>query len=69
MKILVTLIIVFSSLTLNAKSLNDFKKESTSFEMTAVSSHIDKKKAKRNKRMNKRRKKACANWSKRSYAG
>jgi len=69
MKFLITLIVVFSSLTLNAKSLDACKKESVSFETTAISSHIDKKKARRHKRMNKRRKKACANWGKRSYAG
>ncbi len=69
MKFLIALIVVFSSLTLNAKSLDACKKESVSFETTAVSSHIDKKKARRHKRMNKRRKKACANWGKRSYAG
>jgi hypothetical protein len=69
MKFLITLIVVFSSLTLNAKSQDTCKKESVSFETTAISSHIDKKKARRHKRINKRRKKACANWSKRSYAG
>lgn len=69
MKFLITLIILSSSLTLNAKSLDTCKKEAISFETTAVSSHIDGKKARRHKRMNKRRKKACANWSKRSYAG
>ncbi len=69
MKFLIALIVVFSSLTLNAKSLDTCKKESVSFETTAVSTHIDGKKARRHKRMNKRRKKACANWGKRSYAG
>jgi|APGre2960657404_1045060.scaffolds.fasta_scaffold24977_2 hypothetical protein len=69
MKFLVTLIVVLSSLTLNAKSLDAVKKESVSYETTAVSSHIDGKKARRHKRMNKRRKRACANWGKRSYAG
>ena len=69
MKFLIALIVVFSSLTLNAKSLDTCKKESVSFETTAVFSHIDGKKARRHKRMNKRRKKACANWGKRSYAG
>ena len=69
MKFLITLIVLSSSLTLNAKSLDVCKKEAVTFETTAVSSHIDGKKARRHKRMNKRRKKACANWSKRSYAG
>lgn len=69
MKFLITLIVLSSSLTLNAKSLDACKKEAVTFETTAVSSHIDGKKARRHKRMNKRRKKACANWSKRSYAG
>ncbi|MEY3236673.1 MAG: hypothetical protein RI883_774 [Bacteroidota bacterium] len=69
MKFLVALIVVLSSLTLNAKSLDVVKKESVSYETTAVSSHIDGKKARRHKRINKRRKRACANWGKRSYAG
>lgn len=69
MKFLIALIVVFSSLTLNAKSLDTCKKESVSFETNAVSSHIDKKKARRHKRMNKKRKRACANWDKRSSAG
>ncbi len=69
MKFLIALIVVFSSLTLNAKSLDVCKKESVSFEITTVSSRIDKKKARRHKRMNKRRKRACANWGKRSSAG
>lgn len=69
MKFLIALIVVFSSLTLNAKSLDVCKKEAVTFETAAVSSHIDGKKARRHKRINKRRKKACANWSKRSYAG
>jgi hypothetical protein len=69
MKFLITLIVVFSSLALNAKSLDACKKEAVSFETTAVSSHIDGKKARRHKRMNKRRKRACSKWGKRSYAG
>lgn len=68
MKFLVALIVVFSSLSLNAETLNVVKKD-VSFEQTAASSHIDKKKARRHKRMNKKRKKACNNWGKRSYAG
>jgi hypothetical protein len=69
MRLLVALIVVFSSLTLSAKNLAvsvvDF---STSTEIT-ISSQIDKKKQRKKKRMNKRRKKACSNWAKRSYAG
>lgn len=61
--------IVFSSLMLNAKSLDVAEKDYLSIEKTADSSHIDKKKSRRHKKMNKRRKKACHNWAKKSYAG
>lgn len=68
MKFLIALVVVFSSLSLNAKTLDVCKKE-ISFEQTAESSHIDKKKSRRHKKMNRKRKKACHNWAKRSYAG
>lgn len=68
MKFLVAFVIMFTSLSLNAKNLDVCKKEASSIEQTAVSSHIDKKKARRHKKMNKRRKKACSNWAKKSYA-
>jgi hypothetical protein len=68
MKYLIALVVVLSSLSLNAKTLDVCKKD-VSFEQTAESSQIDKKKSRRHKKMNRKRKKACHNWSKRSYAG
>jgi hypothetical protein len=69
MKLLVALIVVFSSLTLSAKSLSVSAVDFSTSTETTISSQIDKKKQRKNKRMNKRRKKACSNWAKRSYAG
>jgi len=69
MKLAFGLFVVFFSLTLNAKSLDVCTKDFSSVEQTAVSSHIDKKKSRKHKKANKRRKKACSNWAKRSYAG
>ena len=69
MRFLIVLSVLFSSYTLSAKDLSiSTVKYSTGTEITA-SSQMDKKKQRRNKRMNKKRKKACNNWSKRSYAG
>ena len=68
MKYLIALVVLFSSLTLNAKNI-DVSKKDFSFEQTAVSSHIDKKKSRRHKKTNRKRKKACNNWAKKSYAG
>lgn len=67
MKFLLSFLIVFSTLSLSA---NDSVAVSSanSTEMTA-SFHIDKKKQRRHKRMNKKRKRACHNWARRSYAG
>jgi len=69
MKLLVALIVVFSSLTLSAKSLSVSSVDFSTSTETTISSQIDKKKQRKNKRVNKKRKKACNNWSKRSYAG
>jgi hypothetical protein len=67
MRLFVFATVLFTSITLSAKeqaaSVSVYGTE------TVASSQIDKKKQRRNKRMNKKRKKACANWSKRSYAG
>jgi hypothetical protein len=69
MKFILALAIVFSTLSLNAKNLDVCAQDFSSVEQTAASSHIDKKKSRRHKKMNKKRKKACSNWAKRSYAG
>jgi len=69
MKFLIALFVVFSSLTLNAKSLDVCKNDITSVDQATVFSHIDKKKSRKHKKSNKKRKKSCAKWSKRSYAG
>lgn len=69
MKFILALVVVLSSLSLNAKSLDVSTHDFSSVEQTAASSHIDKKKSRRHKKMNKKRKKACSNWAKRSYAG
>lgn len=69
MKFLITLFVVFSTLTLNAASMEVCKNDFTSVDQSTISLNIDKKKSRKHKKSNKRRKKACANWSKRSYAG
>jgi hypothetical protein len=69
MKLLVALIVVFSSFTLSAKSLSVSAVDFSTSTETTISSQIDKKKQRKKNRMNKRRKKACSNWAKRSYAG
>jgi len=68
MKYLIALVIVFSGLSLQAKTLDVCKKE-LSIEQTAGTHNIDKKKSRRHKKMNRKRKRACNNWAKRSYAG
>jgi hypothetical protein len=61
--------VLLASFTLSAKDQSASASVSVYGTETVASSQIDKKKQRRNKRMNKKRKKACANWSKRSYAG
>lgn len=51
-------------------SANDSVTVSPASSTEAVSSfHIDKKKQRRHKRKNRKRRKACHNWARRSYAG
>lgn len=69
MKFLLAIVLVFSTLSLNAEVLTSSAQGQATFEQSSVSSHIDKKKSRRHKKMNKKRKKACHNWAKRSYAG
>ncbi len=61
-------IVLLTSFTLSAKGMTVSMVNTVATE-TVFTSHIDKKKARKNKRISKRRKKACANWAKRSYAG
>ena len=61
-------IVLLTSFTLSAKEMTVSMVNTDAIE-TDFASHIDKKKARKNKRISKRRKKACANWAKRSYAG
>lgn len=67
MKFLLSILIVFSTLSLSAnESVSVSSVNSTEIIATF---RIDKKKQRRHKRMNKKRKKACHNWARRSYAG
>jgi hypothetical protein len=61
-------VVLLISFTLSAKEVTSSVVNAGSTE-TVLASHIDKKKARKNKRVSKRRKKACNNWAKRSYAG
>ena len=69
MRLFVFSTVLFTSITLSAKEQSASVTVSDYGTETIASLQIDKKKQRRNKRMNKKRKKACANWSKRSYAG
>ncbi len=67
MKFLLSFLLVFSTLSISA---NDSVTVSPASSTEAVSSfHIDKKKQRRHKRKNRKRRKACHNWARRSYAG
>jgi hypothetical protein len=67
MKFLLSFLIVFSTLSLSANDTVSVSANSST--ENVISFHIDKKKQRRHKRTNKKRKKACHNWAKRSYAG
>lgn len=69
MRIFVLIAVLFTTLTLSAKEQSVSSTTSKYGTETIASLQIDKKKQRRNKRMNKKRKKACSNWAKRSYAG
>jgi hypothetical protein len=69
MKYLLIIVIALSSLTLSAKTSENVKVDFTSIQSAEASSHIDKKKSRRHKRMNKKRKKACKSWARSCYAG
>lgn len=61
-------IVLLTSFTLSAKEVT-VSIANTDATETVFASHIDKKKACKNKRTSKSRKMACVNWVKRSYAG
>lgn len=69
MRLFVFSTVLLASFTLSAKEQSASTSVSVYGTETIATSQIDKKKQRRNKRMNKKRKKACDNWSKRSYAG
>jgi hypothetical protein len=69
MRLFVFATVLFTSLTLSAKEQSASASVTIYGTETIASSQIDKKKQRRNKRMNKKRRKACHNWAKRSYAG
>jgi hypothetical protein len=67
MKFLLSFLIFFSTLSLSAN--DSVVTSSTNSIETIATMRIDKKKQRRHKRMNKKRKRACHNWARRSYAG
>jgi hypothetical protein len=67
MKFLLSFLIFFSTLSLSAN--DSVGASSTNSIETIATMRIDKKKQRRHKRMNKKRKRACHNWARRSYAG
>jgi Ni/Co efflux regulator RcnB len=69
MKYLLIIAIALSSFALSAKTSENASKDFMSIQTAEASSHIDKKKSRRHKKMNKKRKKACKNWARSCYAG
>jgi hypothetical protein len=67
MKFLLSFLLFFTTLSLSAN--DSVGVSSTNSTETVATMHIDKKKQRRHKRMNKKRKRACHNWARRSYAG
>ena len=67
MKFLLSFLLFFTTLSLSANDLVGVS--STNSTETVATMRIDKKKQRRHKRMNKKRKRACHNWARRSYAG
>lgn len=65
MKLFLSLVLIFSTVSFSQAAENVSK---SSTELVSKSS-LDGKKSRRHKKMNKKRKRSCAKWSKKSFAG
>ncbi|MEJ6583371.1 MAG: hypothetical protein QNL61_07755 [Crocinitomicaceae bacterium] len=79
MKLLFSIIILLFTYCASANTIVESSTEKVSIEATTNSTEFadkgkkrqkaQRKKARKGQRMNKKRKRACGNWGKRSYAG